>query len=328
MRIVVIGTSAGGADALQRLFKRLPADFPAAVLVVMHIGSHYSILPKILERHSRMPVRHAVDGEPVRPGVVLVAPPDHHLLLEDGMTRLSKGAKENFSRPAVDPLFRSTALYYQQNAIGVVLTGLLDDGTIGLQAIKTYGGLALVQDPEDADEPSMPRSALQHVDIDACLPLEALADRLCALVAASPPEQTMPSPFSKAVETQARFDLRQKTDIAELEKIAVPSGFSCPECQGSLWEIKDTHPVHYRCHTGHSYTTQGLLNMQGVTIEEAVWTAIRALHEKQMLLRRLARNANRAAPKSAAEEHMATAAMLERHSETLRRMIAKRDGES
>jgi two-component system chemotaxis response regulator CheB len=327
MRIVVIGTSAGGADALQRLLKRLPAEFPAAVLVVMHIGSHYSILPKILERESCMPVRHAVDGEAVQPGVVLVAPPDHHLLVEDGMTRLAKGAKENFSRPAVDPLFRSAALFYRENAIGVVLTGLLDDGTIGLQAIKAYGGLALVQDPEDADEPSMPRSALQHVDIDACLPLEALADRLCALAAAPPPEQTMPSPFSTAVEVQARFDLRQKTDIADLEQIALPSGFSCPECQGSLWEIKDTHPAHYRCHTGHSYTTQGLLEMQGMAIEEAVWAAIRALHEKQMLLRRLARNAHQRAPKSIAEEHMATVAMLERHSETLRKLIAKRDGE-
>lgn len=327
MRIVVIGTSAGGADALARLFRRLPEDFPAAVLVVMHIGSHYSILPKILERDSRMPVRHAADSEPVQPGTILIAPPDHHLLLEDGMTRLSRGAKENFSRPAIDPLFRSAALFYRENAIGVVLTGLLDDGTIGLQAIKAYGGLALVQDPEEADEPSMPKSALQHVDIDACLPLDALADRLCSLVASPPPAQTVPSPFSNIVEAQARFDLRQKTDMAALAEIAKPSGFSCPECQGSLWEIHDTHPPHFRCHTGHSYTTQGLLSMQGMAIEEAVWAAIRALHEKQALLQRLAKNVDHATRKSAADEHIASAAMLARHSETLRKMISRRDGE-
>jgi len=323
-RIVVIGTSAGGPDALRRLLRRLPADFPAAILAVMHIGSHYSTLPRILQRDASMPVRHAEDGAPIEPGTVLLAPPDRHLMVEDGTTRLSSGPKENFSRPAIDPLFRTAALFYRENAIGLVLTGLLDDGTIGLQAIKAYGGIAMVQDPHEADEPAMPKSALEHVRVDACLPLDELADRLLELVRSAPPPVEAGRQV-KAIETQGWFDLRQNTDLTELGEIAVPSSFTCPECSGSLWEVRDSNPPYFRCHTGHAYTAQGLNSAQDMAIEEAVWAAIRALHEKQMLLHRLAGQAASANRDAAVQEHVATAETVARHAEILRRVVARHD---
>lgn len=323
-RLVVIGTSAGGPDALRRLLTRLPADFPAPVLVVMHIGRHYSSMPKILGREANLPVRDATDGEPLEPGVVLMAPPDRHMLVDGGAIRLTLGPKENFSRPAIDPLFRSAALFYRERTVGVVMTGLLDDGTIGLQAIKAYGGTALVQDPAEADEPSMPRSALDHVKVDACLPLEGIADRLVA-IARTVPQPATASPDWLCIETQGRFDLRQKTDIDALQEIAELSSLTCPECNGALWEVRNSNPPHFRCHTGHAYTAQGLLGEQDVSVEEAIWAAVRALHEKQMLLQRLAKSAEQANRPSVVDEHVATAEDVARHAETLRRIVARRE---
>ncbi|SNS93107.1 two-component system, chemotaxis family, response regulator CheB [Noviherbaspirillum humi] len=326
-KVVVIGTSVGGMNALQRLLGRLPPDFPAAVLVVMHIGSHYSVLPMILKRGVGMPLRHAEDNESVQPGTVLIAPPDHHMLVEDGLIRLSHGAKENFARPAIDPLFRCAAVYYRENAIGVILTGVLDDGTIGLQAVKAYGGVALVQDPDEADEPEMPRSALQYVPVDDCMPLDGLAQRLIELTA---PENTAqrPEPMAAAewdrTEVQSHFALRQRTDIDILGRIATPAGIACPECHGGLWQVNGVSPLQFRCHTGHSYTEQTLFNGQESAIEEAMWAALRALHEKQMLLKRLAASAKQTGREHAAEEHEASARALANYAETLRSILTGR----
>lgn len=329
-KVVVIGTSAGGPDALRRLLGLLPPDLPAAVLVVMHIGSHYSILPKILERDVGMPVRHAEDNDSIVPGTILIAPPDHHMLVEDGLIRLSRAAKENFARPAIDPLFRCAAFYYRENAIGVILTGMLDDGTIGLQAIKAYGGVALVQDPNEADEPDMPRSALKYVQVDGCLPLNGLAQRLIELTASENTEQR-PEPKATAewdrIAAQSRFALRHRTDIDELGRIATPAGIACPECHGSLWQVDGANPLQFRCHTGHSYTEQTLLDGQDLAIEEAVWAAVRALHEKQMLLKRLAASSNQPWRQQAAEEHQASADAMASHAEKLRSIITGRQRE-
>lgn len=325
-RLVVIGASAGGQNVLKRLLRRLPADFPAAILIVVHIGSHPSILPKILAASCSLRTSHAHDGEPIVPGSVLIAPPGHHLLVVDGKVRLSKGAKENFARPAIDPLFRSAAVYHREKVIGVVLSGMMDDGTIGLQAIKAYGGIALVQDPDDAEEPSMPQSALQHVEIDASLPAERLADRMNELVR-TPVRPVNALPVWEAIDIQRRFDLLQEVEVDELDRIAAPSGLTCPECHGSLWQLNEVSPAHFRCHTGHAYTAQGLSAAQQDKIEEAIWIAIRALHEKKMLLQRFGRSAEQSKRMQAAEEHFAAAQTLAKHADTLLRMIAEGNGD-
>jgi two-component system chemotaxis response regulator CheB len=211
------------------------------------------------------------------------------------------------------------ALSYREKAIGVVLTGNLDDGTIGLQAIKAYGGVALVQDPEEADAADMPKSALQHVEVDDCLTLDAIADRLVELARSGPRAER--SMENSELETEARFDLRERSDIDELRRIARPSEYTCPECHGALWEVKNMALPHFRCHTGHAYTPQGLSSAQNTMIEEALWAAVRALHEKQMLMQRHARSAAQAERHEAATEHNEAAKALSRQSEILRRMI-------
>ncbi|HEY8599580.1 MAG TPA: chemotaxis protein CheB, partial [Thermomicrobiales bacterium] len=177
--LIVIGTSAGGVQALLELLDDLPANLPAAICIVIHIPAESpSLLPRILQRRSALPVRHAVDGERIVPGHVYIAPPDHHLLVDPGRLRLRHGPRENRCRPAVDPLFRSAALAYGPRLIGVVLTGALNDGTAGLAIIKRLGGVTIVQDPADALFPGMPASAQRHVAVDYSLPLADIAAAL------------------------------------------------------------------------------------------------------------------------------------------------------
>lgn len=319
--IVVIGASTGGLTALRQILADLPADFPAAVLVAMHVGNHKSILPEVLLPVSALPVRHAEGVEPVRPGTVLIAPPDHHLLVEPGRVLLSHGPKENLSRPAIDPLFRTAAMAYRDRAIGVILTGDLDDGTVGLQAIKAYGGIALVQDPEEAEAPSMPRSAMRYVDVDFCPTLYGIAETLTSL-AGQPIEQQMlkPAPGWIPVENQLMSSENQNMDM--LEKIAQPSALTCPECHGSLWEIEAAEPRRFRCHTGHGFTAASLVQFQERMAEEAIWAAVRALHEKEFLLKKIAASAGSGSHSDKVSEHAAAAERARQHAETLRKLVS------
>src|SRR5262245_34861077 len=270
--IVVIGTSAGGIAALQTVFAGLPRDLPAAVFVVIHMSPDTpSVLPRLLERAGPLPVHAAVDGEPVRGGNVYVASPDHHLLIEDGRVRVARGPKENRHRPSVDPLFRSAAVSYGRRVIGVVMTGALDDGTAGLRTIKQRGGLALVQDPAEADFPSMPRSAIENVAVDRVLPLREIPVALAEL-AGKPVDGTAPP--DAAAETEA---LMATGEPESTDKLGKPSAFGCPECGGVLWEIDDAQLLRFRCRVGHAYSADSLVVEQTEGVEDALWAALRAL---------------------------------------------------
>ena len=280
--IVVVGASAGGVNALMTLVAGLPANFPWAVLVVLHIGVHRSVLPDLLASRGPLPSSHASNEERILAGRIYVAPPDRHLVVEDGHMQVTKGPKEHFTRPAIDPLFLSAALAYGPRVVGVILTGTMEDGTAGLQAIKECGGMAVVQDPNDAQESEMPRSALKHVAVDHCGPIGGIAGALVGLTRSQRPT-AIAAPPERLVHEHA-LTLAEGDPLEHLAAIARPSTFVCPDCSGSLWQYKEGSPVRFRCHTGHAYTLKTLQSTLAETVDMALWSAVRALQEQALLL--------------------------------------------
>ena len=293
--VVAVGASAGGVEALQTLVSHFPADLPATVLVVLHVPAGVkSRLHDVLQRAGRLPAQSAEDGEKIQAGRIVVARPDHHLILDGDRVRVARGPKENRARPAIDVLFRSAAYSAGARAVGVLLSGTNDDGTAGLWAIKDRGGTTLVQ--TDALYPTMPEHAAQHVDIDFALPVGEIGRKLADLVNAIDP------PLKRGGETRDSLErLRMETRIAEGAD-ALEHGFinlgplsrnTCPECHGALVEIQEG-PIHrYCCHTGHAYSLRTLRVSTEDAIETTMGNAMRALEERIMLLRELANTAER-----------------------------------
>jgi two-component system chemotaxis response regulator CheB len=285
--IIVIGASAGGIEALRNIAAGLPSDLKAAVFVVLHLPpGGTSVLPSILDRAGDLPAAHAVDGEAVEPGRIYVAPPDNHMLLDDGVVRLAAGPRENSHRPAIDPLFRSAATSYGPSAIGVILSGVLDDGTAGLAAVKAAGGLTVVQNPADALYSGMPQSAIEYVTPEHVVNGAAMAELLTRLVDEVP--GPVPDPPSGPDVVLEESFVAVDRGASDSPQPGVPSGFTCPECSGALWEIEEDGVVRFRCRTGHQYSLETLISEQSGTIEAALWSALRALEERGAMLRRIA----------------------------------------
>lgn len=282
--IVVIGASAGGLHALRTILRGLPADFHASVFVVQHMApAGPGLLATILQDGCALPVVPATDGAPIERGRVYVARPDRHLTVDREQVRVTRGPRENLSRPAVDPLFRSAALAFGGRVVGVVLTGRLDDGTAGLWAVKQRGGLTVVQDPDDAEYPSMPRNALKYVRPDHVVPLAEVALLL---------ERLTGEPAPTSEEPSMTEELRAETAIAQ-EDNALQVGvlrmgeltpYTCPECHGVLVRIREEAIPRFRCHTGHAYSLESLLEEVSRGIEETLWSAVRAMEEGVLLL--------------------------------------------
>jgi two-component system, chemotaxis family, protein-glutamate methylesterase/glutaminase len=287
--IVVIGASAGGVEALKKLVGGLSPDFPGSLFITVHFPEHgTSMLPSILSRAGRLGVVHAVNGESIVPGRAYVAPPDHHLLLTRSGVKLVRGPRENGNRPAIDPMFRSAALAFGPRVIGVVLTGNLDDGTAGLAAIKRARGLTLVQDPADALFPSMPQSALDHVEIDCVAPMRSMTAAIARLMAT--PIQTNEHSDMRADANENALSAVHLGEIARPEQHAGDvSPYSCPDCGGVLWEIEDGNFVRFRCRVGHAWTGDALVAEQETVLDDALWTALRSLEENVALSRHLAK---------------------------------------
>lgn len=276
---IVLGASAGGVDALIAVASALPQRLPAAVFVVQHIGANPSILPSMLQNAGRLPAWHARDGERIVKGNIYVAPPDLHMVIEDDHIRTVRGPKQNFSRPAIDPLFRSAAVHRGTRVIGAVLTGYLDDGTAGLAAVRECGGITIVQDPASAYAPDMPRNAMRATSPDYILPLDRLASTLAALAGGMAGAATaIPSRLS------LENDIALASNSMEtLSSIGTPTAVTCPECGGALWRIDDPAPTRYRCHTGHAFGEESIGAGSDHVIERSLWRALRALREKKAL---------------------------------------------
>jgi two-component system, chemotaxis family, protein-glutamate methylesterase/glutaminase len=319
--IVVIGGSAGSIEAVTEVVRGLPDNFPAAVFVVVHFpGSVSSTLPRILSRAGPLPASHARDGEPIEPGRIYVAPPDSHLHLSDGHTRLTKGPKENGHRPAIDPLFRTAAHGYGPRVIGVVLSGNLNDGTAGLLTIKQHEGIAIVQSLETTLYPGMPRSAIDHVAVDHVLSPSDIPLVLSEL-AREPVPHLKVMPMSRDLPAEHQAD---EFALADRHKQpGVPSTMSCPECHGTLWELKDQDLVRFRCRVGHAYSDEALLVHQSEQLEAALWTALRALEEHSALAGRLAARANSRGHAHSASSFTEQAMNAEHHASVIRTVLNK-----
>ena len=333
--VVVVGASAGGVEALQALVAGLPAGFPAAVLAVLHVPAHSpSRLDEILDAAGPLPVAVAEDGAPVEPGRVLVAPADRHLLVEgDGAggarVRVTRGPKENRHRPAVDALFRSAAYACGPRVVGVVLSGMLDDGTAGLWAVKDRGGLALVQAPADAQFPSMPESALAHVAVDAELAVADLPALLCRATAAPLAHVAVGGPSdgepSETLRVETRIALEGNGLQQGVMDLGPISGNTCPECHGVLVRVEEGPVARYRCHTGHAFSLQTLLAGVNGEIDRTLWSAVRAIEERILLLRETAEVSRARGDEGAAERCSEQAGVAERYVEQVRALVLSHD---
>jgi two-component system chemotaxis response regulator CheB len=308
--IVVIGASAGGVQALSEVVAKLPEDLPAAVFAVLHVGTGKSALPEILTRAGKLPAGHPVHGEPIRRGRIYVAPPDAHLQIADGHLALERGAKENGHRPALDVLFRSAAQTYGPRVVGVVLSGNLDDGTAGLLEIKRLGGIAVVQDPAEADYPGMPQNAAENVPVDHVVPLAEMGPLLLRLT-------HEPAAAGPQAEKAANGELLDESG----EDFGTPSGFTCPDCGGGLWEWQEAGLTRYRCRTGHAYSPESLAADQHGCVDSALWTALRVLQENVDLSRRMALRMRERGLATAEQRYLDRVAEAQRNAATIRAIL-------
>jgi two-component system chemotaxis response regulator CheB len=316
-QVVVVGGSAGAIEAAVELAAGLPPGLPAAVCVVIHFPeSATSMLPAILGRAGPLPVDHAVNGGTLVPGHIYVAPPGRHLLLNHGEMVLSRGPKENGHRPAIDPLFRTAARAYRARATGVLLSGGLDDGTAGLRRLAAYGGRVVVQDPATAVHRAMIDNALAAVRPDHTAAPAKLGPLLARLAREAAQEAPM-EPDQVASGAHADY----LADPHAAEPSGPPSGLTCPECHGALWEVSDGASTRYQCRVGHAFGVESLLAEHSDSLEAALWTALRALEEHAALSHRLAGRAEQRSSPTVAESFRRRAADSEAHASVVREVL-------
>ncbi len=321
--IIVVGASAGGVEPLIRLVGDLPPDLPASVFVVLHMSAHgNTALPQILDRAAELEVTAAVDGAKIEPGHIYVAVPDRHLFLEPEVMRVVPGPKENGYRPSIDGLFRTAAAAYGPRVVGVVLSGSRDDGTVGLRTIHQQGGRGIVQDPEEAPFPGMPRSALERDHPEFVLPAGKIAAQLVTLTGEPARTDRLSEPASTELHTELRWLQPDSTWLPSDPPLGRASGFTCPECHGGLWELEDDDLPRYRCRIGHGFSAETLLASQGSGVEAALWTAYRALEERAALCRRLADRAESRRARLTADRFGTESVELAEQARVLRAFLA------
>ncbi|CAA9888927.1 Protein-glutamate methylesterase [Candidatus Methylobacter favarea] len=301
--IVVIGASAGGIQPLIELIQSLPEDFSGYIFIVVHIPPHSpSQLPEILTCSGSLKAVHPKDGEKLKQGMIYIAPPDHHLLLEHDHAVVRKGPKENRFRPSIDALFRSAAYEFGPRVIGVVLSGLLNDGTSGLWSVKRMNGIAIIQDPNDADHDSMPVSVLEYVDVDYSVPKEEIGPLIVGLMKEKISKKAA---ISKSEKKLLQMEVKIALEDNAFEKGILDMGelttFTCPECHGALVRLLEGKIIRFRCHTGHAYTASALLSGITESVENTLWETMRGMEEAILLLNKMAEQFTKAGQLSDAE---------------------------
>jgi two-component system chemotaxis response regulator CheB len=284
IKLVVIGASQGGVIPLQTIVKGLPRDFRLPVLIVLHTGPTRSLLPSIFNDLGGLPASHARNGELLEPGHVYVAPPDFHMLVGKDRIELSHGPRENWARPAIDPLFRTAAESYGPEVVGIVLSGRLNDGTIGLYEIKRRGGIAIVQDPAEAEADSMPKSVMENVSVDYCVSVDE-----------------MPGLLVKLAETEMRVSPPSQEQSAAYERSERPVALICPDCGGAMREESIGTITRFRCHIGHTMTAEVMAMAELENLEHSFASIFRALKERAELCTDMAQKHEAAGNRMTAE---------------------------
>ncbi len=320
--VVVIGASAGGVDALRRLVAGLPKHLNAAVFIVLHTAPNGpALLDGILQKNASLAVAYPQDKETIVVGKIYLAPPDRHLLVERTVVRIVRGPKENRHRPGVDPLFRSAAVHFGSRTIGIVLTGYLDDGTAGLIAIKKCGGISIVQDPAEALYPSMPLNALTRDHVDYSVRLDEMPSLIERLANAHPTERNKMD-ISEKMRIESEIASLECTSDHAVEKLGRSSPVTCPECGGGLWEITED-VLRYRCHLGHAYSMESLLEEQTEMIDKALNIALRALEENARTAVRLLDRAHQEKDSASGARFQTTKQAAESAAVAIREMLLR-----
>lgn len=315
--LLVLGASAGGIRFFTDILSRLPKDFPAAVLVVLHLPKDgRSHLAEVLAAKSALPVVTAETDARLRPGCVSTAPPNRHLVLEGDQIILSSAATENAARPAIDATMRAAAVGYGPRVVACLGSGYLDDGVAGLEAVRDCGGVTIVQSPDDAEVGELPTNALEAMEPDHILPATEIGERLPAIIEALSMNASVDPPRRLVLEAAIAAGRRMRIETEDA--LGKPTPYACPDCGGNLWDIGKDGVERFRCHTGHAYTIQSLENAMSLEVSESLWSALRALRERADVLKRIADNAQPGMFRSRSEER---AAEIAHHADVIEKLL-------
>ena len=318
--IVVVGASAGGLDALTEMVRSLEKGLDIAYCIVLHLSRKGigDFVVHRLKQVTDLPCQMVVDGGAIKTGNIYIARPNQHLLVKDNHFILGGGPEENRFRPSIDVLFRYAAVAYSSHAIGIILSGLLDDGTSGMWAIKRSGGTCIVQDPNEAEYPDMPLSVINNMEVEYVATLEEMGGLIAPIIKLKEGrKQVVPKDViaeSKIAETTA-------VGIADIEKIADVSAFACPDCGGNLWSVKGDVVKRYRCHIGHAYTEKDLVIKQAETASTTLWVALRMMEERKHLLKKMQIETEKKGLKILASNHVERHDAMEKHITTLKKIL-------
>jgi two-component system, chemotaxis family, protein-glutamate methylesterase/glutaminase len=317
--VIIIGASAGGMRAIAQLLRLFPTDMPAAIGVVIHLprDSDPGVFQSRLQKSTVWPCEVAADHMVLEDGHIYLAPAGFHMLIREEEIVLGEGPAEGRWKPSIDATLRSAAATWDSHCVGIILTGMLDDGTVGMEAVQRCGGHTLVQDPEEADYPEMPLSVIEQVKVDGCLPLRSIPGAVEDYLRSAPRRMTAP----EDILLENKISERVATKIDDLPALGDRSLFSCPECGGGLWEIREGHICRYRCHIGHTFTEKELLEAQETMTEKTLWVALRTMEEKRKLLEKIARREKQQGMQTLASEYRDRSLEMNKHIERLKAII-------
>lgn len=318
--IVVIGASAGGLNALMEMVQTLQKGLDTAYCIVLHL-SRKGIGDFVVHRLQQVTAMHCSlvkHGDPVKKDNIYIARPNQHMLVKDNHFILGGGPEENRFRPSIDVLFRSAAVSYNSNAVGIILSGLLDDGTSGMWAIKRCGGMCIVQDPNQAEYPDMPLSVINNMEVDHVASLEEIGILIAGIVKR---KKTRKKTIPKDILAESKISETTAVGIEEIESIADCSVFACPDCGGNLWSMKGDIIKRYRCHIGHAYTEKDLAVKQAEVASGTLWVALRMMEERKHLLRKMEIDYEKKGYKSLSIKNVEKQDEMERHIDELKKIL-------